>query len=77
MMELNGCQPVEIKVLGEVWFCFGEAGDGLAYVERIKTVMTLCFQAPTHLASVTQLAIPTMSEEESSPRSKCPRRSPL
>lgn len=60
MTELNGCQPVEIKVLGEAWFCFGEADVGLACFEGIKTVATLCFQAPTHLASVTQLAIQTM-----------------
>lgn len=24
MTELNGCQPVEIKVLGEICFIFGE-----------------------------------------------------
>lgn len=60
MTELNGCQPVEIKVLGEAYIRFGEADGGPVCVKTIKTIVTFCFQAPTPSASVTQLAIQTM-----------------
>lgn len=60
MTELNGCQPVEIKVLGEALFHSGEADGGLACVKTIKTIGTLCFQAPTPSAFATQLALQTM-----------------
>lgn len=46
MTELNGCQPVEIKVLGETWFCFGEAGLGLACVKRIKNFLDCLLLGP-------------------------------
>lgn len=43
MTELNGCQPVEIKVLGEALVCFGEA-DGCWMLRPLKLLALLLFR---------------------------------
>lgn len=44
MTELNGCQPVEIKVLGEALFRFGEA-DGCWMLRPLKLSGLFAFRS--------------------------------
>lgn len=48
MTELNGCQPMEIKVLGKIYFCFGKADFWACLGMTVETDLTFPSR-PLHL----------------------------